>query len=337
MKNTYRDEAEVLVWTNGPGHLALELRSDRKAVADRKFISWWPGATTQNPLRRVPSAPHPNRYQANRAELGERSRELLEAMTEEAIAFRLANQPRPGQKQMNKGGFNGEYGLSAHERFKMPLVGTRTKDLAVAHHFGLFGRGIGAWWAARKASHEGYRFISATINCSGTVAEALDAGGATAFNRKPGGFVVTPTAVRNWTEEINASLSALNAKFRQCLDRLNASTVPAVVQARNNVANELLDPGIYLNRAGEPDNPFQRAIDGALRKYHQTPWGAEITGEVFTAKIEQLATIVENIHAGVGEYQLASTSPRYATMLVLCGQIAAKLDAVGDPPYVQLA
>jgi hypothetical protein len=199
MKNVYRDEAEVLVWTNGPGHNALELRSERKGIADRKFISWWPGATTMTPSRKVTAAPHAHRYHANRAELGERSRELLEDMTEDAVAFRQTNLPRPGQKQMNKGGYGGEYGLSAHARIKLPLVGTRPPNLAEAHHFGLFGRGIGAWWTERKASGDGYRFLSATINCSGTVAEALDAGGAGAFSDKPGGPIISPKAVHIWS------------------------------------------------------------------------------------------------------------------------------------------
>ena len=334
MKNEFRDEAEVLIWTVGGGHAALELRSDQKDLADRKFISWWPGDTTQNPLRRVTAAPHKNRYEANRAEMGNRTRELLDGMSEAEIAARVDLQPRPGQKQLTRGGFNdGEWGQSAQERIRLPLVGTQSKDGAAAHYFGLYGEGIGVWWAERKGSHVGYRYLSATINCSGTVTEAMVAGGANVFSAKPAAPIVSPNAVRNWSVNLRARFDTLNANFRECIARVNASTYPIVMHERDNVAPELLDVASYLDRAGAADNAEQRKIEAALRAYHQTPWGAPITSATYRVKVTQLVAIVDATHASLGQFPTASQSPRYGAMLVLCAQIAHKLDTVGDPPY----
>ena len=337
MKNEFRDEAEVLIWTVGAGHAALELRSDRKPPADRKFISWWPGETTHIPVRKVEAAPHKNRYEANRAEVGSRTLELFEGMSEAAIAARVNLQPRPGQKQMHKGGYDGEWGQSAQVKIRLPLVVTQAKAGAHAHHFGLFGEGIAVWWAARKESHAGYRFLSATINCSGTVAEAMVAGGADVFSARPNAPIVSPTAVRNWSDQLRERFDTLNTNFRECIGRVNVSTNPFVMHARGNVADELLDVGVYLNRAGAADNAEQRQIESALRTYHQTPWGAPITSDTYRVKVTQLVAIVDAIHTSLGQFPAANASPRYGAMLVLCAQIARKLDTVGDPPYSFIA
>ena len=258
-------------------------------------------------------------------------------MSEEAVAARANLQPRPGQKQMQKGGYDGQWGQSAQVKIRLPLVGTQTKAGPHAHHFGLHGQGISVWWAARKGSHEGYRFLSATINCSGTVAEAMVAGGADVFRARPSAPIVSPKAVRIWSAELRDRLDTLNANFRQCIGRVNASTHPVVIHERGNVADELLDVGVYLDRAGAADDAAQQRIEAALRAYHQTSWGEPISSDVYRVKVAQLVAIVNAIHGSLGLYPAGSQNPRYSAMLMLCAQIARKLDSVGNPPYSFIA
>lgn len=99
-------------------------------------------------------------------------------------------QPRPGQKPLRRALQGEGWGQSAHQKIRLPLLGTVHTGAGHAPAlFGIYGSGVRTWFQDRLVSSREFQFASQTHNCSGTVIQTLIAGGATAFAPSPRGLV----------------------------------------------------------------------------------------------------------------------------------------------------
>lgn len=348
MKLSYRQEVQVLIWNQGPsigrtpvpgqapGHAALELRAHGNPA--RPFISWWPGGDNADYSR------HYDRQQAKRAELGPTARAAFDNIAgvhqaQTLHAFASAQHPmapRAGQKPLKKTPYtaDGEWGQSANEKIRLPLVGTTSMaGGAPATPFGLDGKSMRAWFQnyANPANNPRYRFVSRTDNCAGTVGAALIAGGAEAYARAPGGFIMTPYMVRGWATKTLAAMEKLNTRYRQVEALIDQQAIDPVTRnaLRAPLAGgDLLGAHAWSLQAGPPASDADRRVDAALAAYHAAGTWAAAAAKRVAASVELMKALYGRAVKEGGE-----VNARYRSTLRLTHELGLVLTDQGTPPF----
>lgn len=348
MKLAYRQEVQVLIWNQGPtigrtpvpgaapGHAALELRAHGNPT--RPFISWWPGGDNAQYSR------HYDRQQAKRAELGITARTAFDGIHSVQHAQALHSfapsqhpmAPRGGQKPLKKTPYtaDGEWGQSANEKIRLPLVGTTSMAAgAPAAPFGLDGKSMRTWFQnlINPGNNPRYRFVSRTENCAGTVGAALIAGGAAAYAKAPAGLVMTPYMVRGWATTMLAAMEKLNTRYREVVELINQPPIDLITRNALQAplaGGDLIGAPAWGIQAGQPSSAADRRVDAALVAYHAAgAWGAA-AAERIAAAAELMKALYQRAVKEGGE-----VNDRYRSTLRLTHELGQVLTDRGAPPF----
>jgi hypothetical protein len=242
--------------------------------------------------------------------------------------------PRPGQKPLkNVAG----WGQSAHEKIRLPLVGTISTGAGKAPAvFGVHGCAIRRWFRAELDHNPTFQFASATHNCSGVVTRALIAGGASAVCDPPKGFA-SPDRAKSWAKNLLREFTLLNSQFNgsygfaQSYKVLNPTL--ANLLGPDKQYADLMEAEFFGKGAALSDG--EAAIKKALADYHSAPrWDAPRQERPIPKRMTALAGLARLIVTYVQNRTPERVAKQeFVLVLLILHQIRQKLVAIGTPPY----
>ncbi len=112
-----------------------------------------------------------------------------------------------------------------HHFFNLPTLNVTGRE---GLRLGVDVARVEAYWKARLLARPDYAFLSKTMNCTGCVAEALDAGGLGYYASKPFNFFVQDArTLKTWIEDAIREIDRLNFDLQVIATTLNKVTTYA--------------------------------------------------------------------------------------------------------------
>ncbi|MBL8692737.1 MAG: hypothetical protein JNJ88_01430 [Planctomycetes bacterium] len=328
MAKQYTDEAVVRIWQNHKrlgfipkshvGHAAISLRSAiRYLVSDNiSYISWWPdgdGASFRDAFKKLTGVAAPMGHRGDQAvEVGEYTEQgLNNYISSGGDRSKLP----PGAPFRNPGtqfkqmAFTDDEGNGVLEWARKPdakvyLPGFQAQGTGKGGaenlycHWGLSLQRMAFFWRDFQKKQPYFQLGSRTSNCSGVAAQALAAGGATAYVAAPRAVIyMEPLMIERWAEQLAERIAKLNIKtseFRADCDIYIMSHMREFAALDPN-PDDLwsLDHWKKVSSISfAVRSPAVRKIDSALATYHTKTWSKQ-----FPEKLTAMREVFEGILA----------------------------------------
>lgn len=266
-RQRYDDELVVYVWPNGNvingpcGHAALKVHARPGGVAEKHYISWWPGDGANGSVFEGRVAGQAQSHQQDKYfEMGWETRDQLVAGN---YAPRAGQQLRETTLTSNQGGgrYYDYFTFEQAPSHKVTLAGAESQP------FGLFTLAAWEWFEGFCANDGQYAFASRHHNCAGVVRTALKEAGAEAFAEAPpvSGWA-SPNEVQGWATQLAGKIDRLNqraAMFRQRTPLQGTSPEVALLLPMGTLPSVNQWQGLTRGNRGHRGQNV-RALDGPL-------------------------------------------------------------------------
>ena len=199
----------------------------------------------------------------------------------------------------------GQFGYVPDHTVKIPLFDAGAP-------FGLDGVAMSDWWRMRRLTNPAYHLISKTVNCDGTVVEALLAGGAAAYAEPPRNILYQGSAtLLRWAQLVKQAMADVTDAYRY------AEAGPAPVNAGGLWT--LAEWKQHSARGGMTMRMEQvHKIDKLLEQYHRD----DRTGS------ERFGILCKILVQAVDHLRHKPHSDRRPAVQALCAQVLAHIQAL---------